>query len=69
MHVAVGDPFAPEQTVARWEREAAARGIEASVHRYPDVGHFFTDRSLTDYDAAVTRSVIARARTFLRGLE
>jgi dienelactone hydrolase len=66
LHVAVGDRFAPEETVAAWHREAAARGVEAEVYRYADAGHFFTDRASEDYDEAAARALRSRVRAFLR---
>jgi dienelactone hydrolase len=69
LHVAVGDRFAPEEVIAEWQCAAAAQGVEAQVHRYPDVGHFFTDPTLADHDEEAARTISQRARTFLRNLD
>jgi dienelactone hydrolase len=66
LHVAVGDPFAPDDVVSDWQATAAARGIEAEVDRYPGVGHFFTDPDSPDYDEAAAEAVAQRVRRFLR---
>jgi dienelactone hydrolase len=66
LHVAEDDPFAPHETVADWEATADLRGLVVDVYRYPRLGHFFTDRSSGDYDAAAAATVLQRARDFLR---
>ena len=68
LHVAVGDTFAPEDTLRRWESAASASRVEAEVHRYAGVGHFFIDPASADYDEVAARAVLQRARTFLRGI-
>jgi dienelactone hydrolase len=65
LHVAVGDRFAPDDTISQWQSAAAAQGIEAQVHRYVDVGHFFTDPTSVDYDEAAAQTLTQRIRTFL----
>ncbi|MFL5840952.1 MAG: dienelactone hydrolase family protein [Thermoleophilaceae bacterium] len=66
LHVAVGDRFAPANAIATWRTAAAAQGVDAEVHRCPDVGHFFTDPASADYDKAAVQTLSQRVRTFLR---
>lgn len=42
-------------------------GAELSVHRYPGVGHLYTDPDLPDHDPAATRQTWDRAIAFLDG--
>lgn len=69
LHVGFGDRFAPEDTIADWQATAAARDVEAQVHRYPGVGHFFSDPTSGDYDEAAAQTLLTRARTFLRTID
>jgi dienelactone hydrolase len=66
LHVANGDRFAADDTVSEWQIAAATRGVAAQVHRYADVGHFFTDPTCADYDEAAAQTLSQRVRTFLR---
>jgi dienelactone hydrolase len=66
LHVAVGDRFAPEETISRWQQDAASRGVDAEVYRYPSPGHFFTDRASEDYDERAAQTLLARVRAFLQ---
>jgi dienelactone hydrolase len=66
LHTAVGDRFVPDDILARWQDAAATRGIEAHVHQYADVGHFFTDSTSADYDAAAAATLFGQVRQFLR---
>jgi dienelactone hydrolase len=68
LHVAVDDPFAPGDTVEQWQEAAAVRGVRADVHRYPGLGHFFTDPASPDHDRDGTQLVLERARAFLDDL-
>ncbi len=69
LHVADGDRFAPADVIEDWEATAAARGIEAQVHRYPRLGHFFLDPTSADYDETAAKMVRERIRTFLRSVD
>jgi dienelactone hydrolase len=60
LHAAVGDRFVPDDILARWQVAAATRGIEAHVHRYVDVGHFFTDTTFADYDATAAAALFGQ---------
>lgn len=54
LHVAAGDPFAPEPQIAAFQATARRAGAAASVHEYSGAGHFFTDATLPDYSAEAT---------------
>jgi dienelactone hydrolase len=68
LHVAADDPFAPGEIVTHWQVSAAARGIRADVHRYPGLGHFFTDPGSPEYDRSGAGLLLQRVRTFLDDL-
>jgi dienelactone hydrolase len=68
LHVGVGDPFAPSDQVVAFQESAARSGAVASVHRYPGAGHFFTDVSLPDYQAAATASTWRRVLRLLEAV-
>jgi dienelactone hydrolase len=65
VHVADPDPFAPPAQLEKWMRIAAASGISAETFRYPDLGHFFTDPSLDDFDADGAELAWDRVSRFL----
>jgi dienelactone hydrolase len=52
LHIAASDGFAPADQVAAFQDSAARAGAHATVHEYRDAGHFFTDLTLPDYNAA-----------------
>ena len=57
-----------DETVKRlqeWIAEAEAMPVALEVFRYPGVGHYFTDRTLADYDAAAAELLLGRALAFL----
>jgi dienelactone hydrolase len=53
-HVADGDRFAPPDQLAAFRASAVHAGAEASLHTYPNAGHFYSDPSLPDYDPIAT---------------
>jgi dienelactone hydrolase len=57
LHVATPDRFAPPDQVLAFETSAARTGALPSLRRYPGAGHYFTDPSLDDYDAAAEADV------------
>lgn len=65
VHVANPDPFAPPDEIARWTMMAEKAGIAADVFTYQNVGHFYTDEALSDYDPATTEQTWERVLTFL----
>jgi len=54
LHVGEDDAFAPPDQLVVFRDSAKQSGAAASVHQYPGVGHFFTDVTLPEYDAAAT---------------
>ncbi len=52
LHVATDDRFAPPSEIAAFNASATRAGATASVHQYSGAGHFYTDPTLPDYDAA-----------------
>lgn len=62
-HIAQPDPFDDEAFFEDWV--AAAGDTSCELHRYPNVGHFFLDRSLPDYDAEASDTCMKRAKRFL----
>ncbi|MFO1144922.1 MAG: dienelactone hydrolase family protein, partial [Amaricoccus sp.] len=69
LHLAEPDPFEDEDWIRRWVSGAAADGAAVAVHRYPGVGHLFTDPTLPDHDAAAAASALDRALAFLEHIE
>ncbi|MEU6077663.1 dienelactone hydrolase family protein [Micromonospora sp. NPDC047074] len=67
LHMADPDEYPPEPELGRWQRAMAGAGADLSVHRYPGVGHFYTDPDLPDHDPAATAQTWDRALAFLAG--
>jgi dienelactone hydrolase len=55
-HVADDDPVAPPGQLAAFHTSAAHAGAEATLHTYPNAGHFYTDPSLPDYSPVAART-------------
>lgn len=68
LHIADPDPFAGPSAVADWRASALDAGAAVQVYSYPDVGHFYLDADLPDYDAETAELTWQRALTFLRSL-
>jgi carboxymethylenebutenolidase len=64
-HFGSRDHEVPPAHVDRLERELAATGKTAEIHRYPDAGHVFSDRTHPNYDDAATRLMWGRVQDFL----
>lgn len=65
-HIARPDPFDDEDYFAGWAAESGE--IDLQVHRYENVGHYFLDSSLSDYDADAAKLCLERCREFLQDL-
>ncbi|HEY6434665.1 MAG TPA: dienelactone hydrolase family protein [Acetobacteraceae bacterium] len=65
VHVADPDPFAPPEEIAKWTMTAKRAGVRADIFSYPTAGHFYTDRTLPDFDQAATEQTWARLLDFL----
>ncbi|GAA5167636.1 dienelactone hydrolase family protein [Pseudonocardia eucalypti] len=68
VHVAGGDRFAPPHELAVFRASAGRAGADASVHIYPDVGHFYSDPALPDHDAIATEGTWRHVHTMLENL-
>ncbi|MEH1102910.1 dienelactone hydrolase family protein [Micromonospora sp. CPCC 205561] len=67
LHMADPDDYPPEPEFGRWRRAMTAAGAEMSVHRYPGVGHLYTDPELPDHDPVAAAQTWRRALAFLAG--
>ncbi|MHB1613405.1 MAG: dienelactone hydrolase family protein [Actinomycetes bacterium] len=65
LHLADPDPFESAAEVAEFVTAARAAGMTLAVHRYPGVGHLFTDPGLADFDAVADERLVALTRGFL----
>lgn len=65
-HIARPDPFDDESFFAQWAK--AAENAALQLYRYDNVGHYFLDRDLPDYDAAAAALCMKRSVEFLAGL-
>ncbi|WP_199714371.1 dienelactone hydrolase family protein [Micromonospora radicis] len=68
LHLADPDPYDLPDEVEQWRRELTAAGADLVVHRYPGVGHLFTDPTVTDHDPAAAQLTWDRVRVFLAEL-
>jgi dienelactone hydrolase len=68
VHLADPDLYFPAARVAAWRDLAEAGPTAAEVFTYPGVGHFFTDSSLAEYDAAAAALAWERSVGFLEKL-
>jgi dienelactone hydrolase len=69
VHLADPDRFASPVELARWKAKAKTSGVSADVFTYPNVGHFYTDETLADYDAVAAGQTWERVLRFLDLLE
>lgn len=67
LHMADPDEYPPEPELSRWQRAMSGAGADLSVHRYPGVGHLYTDPDLPEHDSAATTQTWERALAFLHG--
>jgi dienelactone hydrolase len=65
VHMAEPEPFDDEAFLREWIAGAGRLPLELEVFRYPGVGHFFTDRTIADYDAAAAELLLGRSLAFL----
>ena len=62
------EPFDDEAFLQEWIADARRLPVDLKVHRYPGVGHYFTDATLPDFDAAAATLALDRAVAFLARL-
>lgn len=67
-HLALPEPFDDEGYLADWAEAMRASGVAFELWRYPDVGHYFTDATLPDHDAAATALATERVLQLLARL-
>lgn len=68
LHLAEPDEFETEDWVEVWRGQAAERGLDAEVFRYPGAGHLFTDEAIDEYDPPAAALLLSRASDFLARL-
>lgn len=66
MHAARPEPFDDEAWFTEWE--TSNPGVPLDIHRYDDVGHYFLDMTLDDFDAEAAKLCRDRCRAFLASL-
>jgi dienelactone hydrolase len=64
-HLAEPEPFDDEGFIADWAEAMRAAGLDFELHRYPGAGHYFTDATLPDHQAAAAALAQERALAFL----
>jgi dienelactone hydrolase len=67
-HLAEPEPFDDEGFIADWAEAMRAAGLGFELFRYPGAGHYFTDATLSDHDAAAAALTEERALAFLARL-
>lgn len=67
-HVAEGDRFAQPDELAVFRASADRAGAAASLHVYPDAGHFYSDPSLPDHNAVAAERTWRHVHAMLENL-
>ncbi|SCL35224.1 Dienelactone hydrolase [Micromonospora nigra] len=65
LHLADPDEYDAPAEVDEWHRAMTTAGAEVERHRYPGVGHLFTDPAVPDHDQAAATLAWERVLTFL----
>ncbi len=65
VHLAEPDPYEGEEWVEETRLGAERRNLAAEIYRYPGPGHYFTDATLPDYDAAAAALAWSRVLELL----
>ena len=68
-HLAEPEPFDDEGFIADWAEGMRAAGLDFELFRYPGAGHFSTDPTLPDHDAAAAALAAQRASPSSTGSE
>ena len=67
-HMADPEPYDDEAYLADWAEGMRRAGLAFQLFRYPGAGHYFTDATLPDYDAAAHALAEERVLAFLARL-
>ena len=67
-HMADPEPYDDEAYLADWVEGMRRAGLGFELFRYPGAGHYFTDATLPDYDAAAHALAEERVLAFLARL-
>jgi carboxymethylenebutenolidase len=67
-HFAEDDPYETAETVTEFEQGLRDAGREATIHRYPRTGHWFTEPSRDAYRADAAELAFERTIAFLERL-
>lgn len=65
LHLADPDEYEPPDEVDEWQRAMTAAGSDLSVHRYPGLGHLWTDPDVPEHDAVAAAQTWERVLTFV----
>ncbi len=65
LHIGEHDDFWTREDLRRWQMAAELAGTAAELFIYPGAGHFYTDPSLADYNAAAAEETWERMLRFL----
>jgi dienelactone hydrolase len=67
-HLGEPEPFDDEGFLADWAEAARKAGLAFELFRYPGAGHYFTDATWPDHDAAAAALAAQRVLAFLDAL-
>jgi len=65
-HYAEVDEWEPLDGIKAMEKEMKAAGVEATLHFYPNVGHWFVEEDRPEYDSESAKLAWERTFEFLR---
>jgi dienelactone hydrolase len=66
-HIAKPDPFDDETYFADWQKASPTQNLR--IYRYDNVGHFFLDRAISDFDEEASTQCLERSIAFLDQFE
>ncbi|MDG4810295.1 dienelactone hydrolase family protein [Micromonospora sp. WMMD1120] len=65
LHLADPDPYDAPDEVDEWRQAMTDAGADLTVHRYPGVGHLFTDPDLAEHSPEASAAAWPRVLAFL----
>ena len=65
-HFAEVDEWEPLDGIKAMEKDMKAAGVDAAIHFYPEVGHWFVEEDRPEYDAESAKLAWERTFEFLR---